>query len=249
MSFVRKQVDTERSFGAELKELRELRGWSMEQLARATGIPHSMLQALEDERLEEFRDPSYAEHHVKAAVKALDGRVGFFMHKYRLLLEGRGQSKPEVPLTFFARIKRSALFVPSKYLLWLVPIPLALVLGWYVWRQATDLSAPPVLTISQPAENVVLKHPTVTIAGMTDPSASVSVNGQAAVVQASGDFSVTFNIPRGMTKLTVTSRRRYGGVSQLVRYVTYAPEYAPAILDKDALLDATVSATSTSSTP
>ncbi|MDD5438078.1 MAG: helix-turn-helix domain-containing protein [Patescibacteria group bacterium] len=245
MSFVRKKVDAERGFGEDLKELRELRGWSLEQLARVTGMPISTIDALESEDLGRLRDPLYAERHVRVLVKALEGRTGFFMHKYRLLLEQRGLSDDQRPLTFFARVRRSALFVPSKYLLLLIPLPLVLILGWYVWHQASYLSARPPLEIISPADHSVIRDPSVNVNGMTDPTASVLVNGTPAVVESSGRFGLTLNIPRGMTKLSIVAERRYGGRSEATRYITYEPEYAPAILNQQDLRSVT-STTSTS---
>lgn len=222
-----------------MKELRELRGWSLNQLARVTGIPSSTIEALESEELDKLRDPAYAERHVRVIAKALDGRIGFLMHKYHSLLEERGLLDGSEPLTFFARVRRSALFVPSKYFLLLVPLPLALLLGWYVWHQAAYLSASPQLDISMPSDHAVVREPSVTVSGLSDPTASVLVNGTPAVVESSGVFSLTLNIPRGMTKLVVVAERRYGGRSESVRYITYEPEYAPAILNSGVLNNVT----------
>lgn len=239
MSFVRKRVDTERGFGADLKELRELRGWSLNQLARVTGIPSSTIEALESEELDKLRDPAYAERHVRVIAKALDGRVGFLLHKYHSLLEEAGILDRQQPLTFFARVRRSALFVPSKYFLLLLPLPLVILLGWYVWHQTVYLSASPQLEISYPNDHVVIRDPTVAVSGLTDPTATVLINGTPAVVESSGVFSLTLNIPRGMTKLTVIAERRYGGRSESVRYITYEPEYTPAILNPGNLINTT----------
>ncbi|MDD5725800.1 MAG: helix-turn-helix domain-containing protein [Patescibacteria group bacterium] len=246
MSFVRKQIDAERGFGVELKELRELRGWSLDQLAHVSGIHKSTIQALEEENLEVFRDPLYVERHLRSIVKALDGRVGFFLHKYQVFLEEKGYLVEKKPLTFFARIKRSALFVPSKYFLLLLPVPLAMVLGFYVWRQASYLAAPPRLEILEPVDHLTLREPFATVSGITDPTALVSVNGTPAVVEASGVYGITINIPRGMTKLVVIAKRRYGGISEATRYVTYEPELAPAVLNTKNLQNATSTQSATS---
>jgi hypothetical protein len=245
MSFVRKQVDTESGFGQELRELRELRGWSSDQLSKTTGIPLFVIQSLEEERLEELRDPSYVERHVRSMVKALDGRVSYFLHKYRMLLEREGHKHGSEQLNFLARLRKSSLFVPSKYFLLLVPLPLALIVGWYVWRQADDLASVPRLEVTAPAENAAVADPQVTVTGLTNPMANVMVNGAPAVVQADGQFKIQISVPRGTTKLTVVARRRYGNQSQLVRYITYNPEYAPAVLDTKTLRPATTTANTT----
>lgn len=234
MSFIRKTVDTQRGFGSEMRELRDLRGWTVEQLSKATGIHASIINALEGERLDEFKDHLYVERHIKSIVTCLDGRIGFILGKYRDYLKDQGTLENAQPLTFYARMKRTALFVPSKYLLFFLPLPLVIILGWYVWHQAVYLSAAPDLRVITPVDHQVLSEPMVTVTGITDSSANVTVNGMQAIIENSGAFNLTLYIPRGMTKLDIVARRRYGGASQAVRYVTYAPEYAPAVLNPNA---------------
>lgn len=249
MSFIRKTVDTQRGFGSELRELRELRGWTLEQLSKATGIHTSIIKALEEERLEEFKDHLYVERHIKSLVTCLDGRIGFILGKYRDYLKDQGTLENAQPLTFYARVKRTALFVPSKYFLFFFPLPVAIILGWYVWYQAVYLSASPDLRVITPVDHQVLPEPMVTITGITDPSANVTVNGMQAVIENSGAFNLTLYIPRGMTKLEIVARRRYGSASQAVKYVTYAPEYAPAVLNPNSFVDhSTSSAMATGTT-
>ncbi|MFA6161505.1 MAG: helix-turn-helix domain-containing protein [Patescibacteria group bacterium] len=246
MAFIRKQIDVDRSFGDDLKELRELRGWSHEHLAKATGIPASTIRFLELEDFDSFRDPVYAERHVRVIVKTLEGRVGFFVHKFHAALEQKGFSVERKPLSFFERVKHSALFVPSKYFLLLLPLPFVILLGWYVWRQAAYLSTPPILQVTSPTDHMEISEPTVLVSGITDPTASVTVNGQAAVVESSGVFDVTLSVPRGMSKLDIVAERRYGKNAQATRYITYAPSFGPGVLDASQIeTEATSTATST----
>lgn len=246
MAFIRKQIDADHGFGDDLTELRELRGWSLKDLSQATGISVSIIKFLEIEDFESFRDPVYAERHVRVIVKALEGRVGFFLHKFHTALEQKGFSSERKPLTFFERVKHSALFVPSKYFLLMLPLPFVIFLGWYVWRQADYLSTPPILEVTSPIDHMEVSEPVVLVSGITDPTASVTVNGQSAVVESSGIFEVELSVPRGMSKLDIKSKRRYGEMAQATRFVTYAPVYGPGTLDEGQLnKNATTTATST----
>lgn len=221
MSFVQKKIGTEQGFGADLRQLRELRGWTREALERATGIQKNTIRLLEEERLDELNDPVYAERHVRALVKALDGRVGFFLEKYNLALEKLGKKSNQDNLMFAQRLKKSALFVPSKYFILVGIVFIIAGLGWYVGHQAGHLTASPRLEIFEPADHAVINNSLLRVRGKTDPTASVTVNGQSAVVETDGDFDLSFDVPRGMTRLDIVSRRRYGGSVESVRYVTY----------------------------
>lgn len=224
MSFVQKKIGTEQGFGADLRQLRELRGWTREALERATGIHQNTICLLEEGRIIELNDPAYAERHVRALVRALDGRVEFFLEKYRLVLkETEQQNVGAKNVTFIRRLNRGELFVPSKYLFLVLIFGLVSVLGWYVWHQVGALTAAPKLDILEPQDNAVVMESLVRVRGITDPAAAVIVNGQTAVVEASGEFNVSFDVPRGTTKLNIVSRHRYGGATELVRYLTYNP--------------------------
>lgn len=71
---------------------------------------------------------------------------------------------------------------------------------------------PPSLTISQPQDGALVAGSTVVVAGTVSGSMpiSVTVNGAAAVVAASGAFSASAPVPPGESTLTVVATDRYG---------------------------------------
>jgi len=225
MAFIHKEVSTDRSFGADLLALRELRGWTREQLSKETGIHVSLIAMLEEERFAELSDPVYAERHVRVLVKALEGRVGFLLGKYREATAQTGLSGPAATNTsFIRRLRRTDFFVTSRYVAAAVMLPFVLLIGWYVWHQTLTLIAPPPLEVSVPAPDAKVSESFVNIKGKTDSESTVSVNGIAAVVESDGTFEYAFDVPRGLTRLVIQARRRYGGRTELVRYVTYEPK-------------------------
>lgn len=219
MAFVLKQLSTGAGFGHDLKELRELRGMSHDDLARVTKIHSSVIAAFEEERLGDIQDPVYAERHVRSIVAALEGRPGYFVKKYRELVEAHGTSQ-QAPL-IRKRPKPSDFFVLSRAVAFLGFLAVVLVTGGYLVWQGLLLQEPPVLSVSEPHDGAILATPTVVIKGETDPTALVTVNGQAAVVDRDGAFSLSFDLPRGSTTLTIEARRRYGSAVQEIRRVTY----------------------------
>jgi len=229
MGFIKKSVGTEQSFGMDLKELRELRGWSQKQLSRISGIPEYIITALETENFSALNDPVYSERHVRTLAKTLDGRVPFIVGKYRSALERYGLSlkNNSQNYSFTHKIRRSEFFTPTKYFSFLIIIPLFVLLGYYVWNEAKIFRDAPVLSLSSPQNNEQINAPRVVVEGKTDPTASVTVNGILAVVEEDGAFLLALDIPRGLTKLDITAKRRYGLETSLTRYVTYAPLQGP----------------------
>ena len=248
MSFMQKRVGNEKDFGSDLRELRELRGWSKEELEHATKIHISIITALEENRFSDLADPYYAEIHVRMLVKALDGRVPFFVGKYRQAWQEINESNlPVSKLTLKKRIKHSDLMVISRYLSLLIIIPLVVLLGGYVYSQAKSLSAAPYLNIDTPQNHQTTDKAYTIINGKTDPTATIFVNGRNAIVEPDGTFSMSFDLPRGMTELNIVAKRRYGGEASVKRYITYSPPSGPPnpIPTMPNILDSTTSTTTT----
>lgn len=223
MAFLRKRVGTEAgSFGEALHELRQLRGFTMEDLGRRTGIHPRILETLEAERLEDLADPVYASRHVSVLSDVLEGRSRYLVEAYRALLERQGKAGTH---TIFPRpkIRMRDLFVSSRaigfagFILFVL-----LVIGYVVW-QATVVSSVPRLSVVSPVEGATVDLPRIGISGTTDPEALVTVNGETAFVDGDGVFQTRVDLPRGLSTIHVEARRRYGSTVTIERHVTYTP--------------------------
>ncbi len=231
MGFVVKSVTNEQSFGADLKELRCLRGWSEQELAKVSGIPVYIIKTLENEKFSEFDNPFYHERHVRTLVKVLDGRVPFFVGKYRSALKKEGYD-PKTRIkdySFTKKIKPVEFFTTTKYLPFLLLLPFFFLLGFYVWNEAKIFRQAPVLNLSEPENYQTINSPSVNIRGKTDPNASVFINGMEAVVESNGGFHYNLDVPRGLTKINIVAKRRYGLETLVERYITYNPIIGPTL--------------------
>lgn len=220
MSFIQRQLGGEGSFGPTLQELRELRGLSREELSEQTKIHESVIAALEEERTEDLTDPQYAERHVRAIVTVLEGRLAYFLPKYRELL---AKKQAGHPTSFSVRptVRRRDFVVFTRFFALGGFLLLVGVAAFYLVWQAHLLQDSPPLSISSPMEGQELTSPTVDVHGITAPGSVVTVNGKKAVVDPRGEFDLTFDIPRGLTTLTIIAQRRYGSSIIETRRVTY----------------------------
>lgn len=223
MPFVHKQLGIEGRFGGSLRELRELRGFSREQLAEATRIHPSVIAAFEDECLKDLTDPSYAERHVRMLAVALEGRPGYFLQKYRQLLIEQGLLSSD-SMRVRRMVSRRDFFVTSRVIAALGFLAVAAVAGSYLFWQIFLLQDPPSLKIVSPQDGAELAQPHVVVQGETAPKALITVNGERAIVSTEGAFRYEFDVPRGLTVITVEARRRYGSPVQEIRRVTYGRE-------------------------
>ncbi|MCR4278805.1 MAG: helix-turn-helix domain-containing protein [bacterium] len=223
MAFVQKSLQQEGGFGANLRELRELRGLTRQALSELTQIHVSIIQALEEEDLAEFKDPEYAERHVRALVTILEGRPGYFLKKYKELLKKYSLERTDRVLVR-PRVRRRDFFVSSRIIAVISFFVVAFFAIIYLSWQAFILQEPPPLTLVSPDENAVLHEPYVDIRGSTLPNVTVTVNGRRAVVERDGSFTMRFDLSRGPTTLSIEAKRRYGSSEIIVRQVTYERE-------------------------
>lgn len=220
MSFLQKQLGAGGSFGHDLRELRELRGFTQDDLSEITKIHVSVLDALEEERIMDLSDPLYAERHVRAIVLILEGRPAYFLKKYRDLLEAK-QAVPPDAMNVRRMVRRRDFFVTSRVVAFAgFLLVVALAAGYLIWQGRAFQNAPKLVILS-PKEGQQLNSPHVFVGGETEPSAIVNINGRSAVVDQTGRFSLEFDVPRGLTTITVEARRRYGSAVTETRRINY----------------------------
>lgn len=221
MSFVQKHIHSQiGGFGTDLRELRELRGYSRETLSHISGIHIVQIAALEDERLEDIADAVYAERHVRTLVRALEGRPEFFLGKYRELLVARKLAHPPEN-ALRKNVRTRDFFVTSRLFVFFGFCAVIFAISAYVFFQVREISSAPVLTVSMPLEGEQTESSHVRVVGTTDPSATVSVNGQKAIVESSGEFVLSIDVPTGVSTLRVESRRRYSKPTVIERHVMF----------------------------
>jgi hypothetical protein len=183
-----------------------------------------------------LKDPIYAERHIRQLVQVFEGQVSYFIKKYRALLEERlPQTQPTRILPSFKR--RGEFIVTSRIIAWsFFVVCVGFVAGYLLW-QARAFQSVPSLLVTAPLEGVRLSSPHVEIRGTASGAVSVNVNGRPAIVDNVGSFSLTLDVPRGLTTLIIEARRRYGAPAFETRRVTYEPEMAGTQTSLSAFLE------------
>ncbi len=247
MQFLQKQLSEGASFGRDLRELRELRGFTRDDVSRVTHIHVSVITALEEERLVELNDPLYAERHVRAIVLALEGRPAYYLKKYHDLLQATYPAQPEMMMVR-PTVRRRDLFVTSRAVALAGFLFLCGCATLYLVWQGRILQESPKLDVQTPVEGMHAQSSGIFVRGETDPGAKVLVNGRDAVVDRTGHFELSMDIPRGVTIVTIEALRRYGARATVTRRVTYDRAGIPTEVDIDSFSFFPMSATGTSST-
>ena len=219
MGFIQKRVSSHQTgFGVELRALRELRGLSRNDVSRLTGIHPLLLSLFEEERLEELADPAYDERHVVRLVQALEGKVPFFLAKYREAVQAVGKERSQDVL-LHPCVRKRDFFVFSRTPLVLGVLSILICIGGFVGWHIREVSAPPALTVITPDERMHISGSVVKLLGQTEPTATVMINGERVLVHDDGQFEAELDIPSGLHTLKVEAKRRQGQSTIIERHV------------------------------
>ena len=234
MSFTLKSINASDHIGRDLIELRERVGLNRLEAARLCHMTESFVAALEEEQWDEIGDPVYAEHLLRAYVRAFNGKESYYIQKFRRCVAERQErsKKDESRLIRPLRVRLADFLVGARLLAVAGFGVFVVVLGYYVYHSASSISAAPPLTVTAPAEGARLQEPLASVEGTTLPEAAVTINGQPAVVESGGTFHLILDIPRGTTEITISAKKRHGREAVVVRHVIYErplpPIFGPA---------------------
>ena len=201
-----------------MKEERLRRGLSLDDVAKATKIRSSFLQAIEKGEYTKLPSSAYVQGFVrnyteylglsKREILALFRREFDEEKVFRVLPEGLIKHA-DVSRTIF-RIHHTAL---------LVFFLLLFLFGFVLFQYRYAIIDPP-LTIDSPKEGLVTKSKDIQVTGHTDPSAVVTINGEVVSVADDGSFLKQLSLFPGDTIVEIHAKHRLGKESVKQRRVT-----------------------------
>lgn len=214
-----------KTVGSILKEAREARHLTFDQVESATKIRAKFLEAIEQDDYTPLPSVAYAKGFVK--------NYGEFLG-----------IPAETTLAFFRRqtkdIARSAILpkgvteslnrtwfqlTPGKFLLFLV-VGLVTIFLSYLGMQYRQIQTPPKIILEAPADNAVTTIRKIDLLGTTDPDATITVNGVSVFVRSDGKFFDQVSLEPGKNTITIVSSSRYGKISTVSRSVSFQNEEA-----------------------
>lgn len=150
-----------------------------------------------------------------------DGLNGYYKTRPQVTITASSPSG--LPVSIYYRINGGAETMYSGPVQ--IPDGLAVVLSYYAKDTQNNQEQPkqltfkvdataPVVTITAPTEGTVTGTAAVTVTGRTDAGSTVTINGNPAVVQPTGDFSGTVTITEGANAVQVIATDQAGNVGQ-----------------------------------
>lgn len=221
--FQQKNLEAPRRVCLRLKEEREKRKISLEELEKKTKITKKYLIALEECRFNELPFAEvFQKNYLKRYVEALGIDSTSFLEQY-FAEEKIADKKPRHSFRKFTGMYWH--WVPSFLRYGLIAI-LVLLIVFYLGLQIKRIVEPPRLLINYPPDGLVVDRPSVFIRGETNPEVEVLINGQKIITSDKGVFKEEVNLSAGVNTIVILAKKKHGKTTSETRYVVYK-ESAP----------------------
>jgi cytoskeletal protein RodZ len=203
--------------GKKLREEREKKGHTLEEVSKATKIRPSFLTAIEDGDYKKLPSSTYAYGFIRNYARFLKlpekETLALFRREYdeekilKVLPEGLA-GNDDFPVSKFKITQTFRIFILIVF-----------VLAVYIVFQYRAAIFNPSLKISLPIENSKISSGVVTVVGKTDPNSTVFVNSELAVLDKNGNFKKTINVFPGNVKIIIKSINNFKKTTTLERHV------------------------------
>lgn len=198
-----------------LQDARMEKGYSLENVVKATKIKKQFLIAIEEGRYFELPSESYALGFIKNYAQYVGVDKNKAAALFRREYEGvQGRVLPTFKSKDNKLIRRK-LYTPRNFIIAFV----VLVILGYIAFQYNSFFFGPKLEVNAPKENMVVRNNIVEVTGKTDPYATVLINNEESYVQLDGTFKKTLYLFEGDRIILVTSQNRNGKNTKKIIHV------------------------------
>lgn len=226
MTFTRRPLADGATLGDRLRHLRLEAGTSLADLARRVQVAEKYLLAIEETRYADLPGLVYARQFIRRYAEALetdvDAAMKLFETEYPIVA---GTAPPKRPLisprarTEFPWARRHVRFIIAAIIVFAVAV--------YLGLQAVHNFLPPSLVVTDPARDFSTMVTTITVAGSTDPEASVTINDQDVQITTSGSFSESVDLHPGLNTLKISAIKKHSQARIVTRQVFVEEKTGP----------------------
>lgn len=211
-----------KTVGTLLKEARESKGYSLDEVEDATKIRAKFLAAMESDDFRRLPSPSI----VRGFVHNYAEFLGLNSQTVLAFLRRQMAEVPKsslLPKGMAEPINRSVFqLTPGKFLMLLIG-GLTSVFLIYLGLQYRQIRQPPSLSLESPKDQIVIAEKRVEVIGRTDPDATVMVNSVSVLVRSDGRFFDAVTLDLGVNTITIIATSRFGKTTTLTREIGYQP--------------------------
>lgn len=220
MTFTTKKVNTQ-DLGEYLEACRQKSGLSLPEVAKVTQVQPKYIIALEQGRFRDLPAAVYVKGFLASLAKIYRLDSGSI---YKQFLTEQGIAR-NLAIAEPEKQKKSpiSLFVVSPKTLTILG---AAILGLssltYLYFQVSSLKRPPSLEVFYPEADGTVNSSLFLVRGKTEPGASVYLNNQAIVVDATGNFRENLSLGPGTNQLVIRAVNKFDKETIISRSILLA---------------------------
>lgn len=207
-----------RTVGQILRETREAKFYTLEDVEKNIKIRKEILIALEADNYQKLPPPTFVQGFIKNYAKFLGLDREKLLAIYRREFSSK-KNKPHIMDTFANPVKETKFNITPGRVLGLLVGVLVLSFFIYLWFQFHQFIGPPTLSLTSPTDQYTTDNALVSVEGKTDPEMKVSINGQSIAVNKNGEFKEEITLSSEVNKISVTVVSKFGQKVTLDRVV------------------------------
>lgn len=209
-----------RTVGQILKEERERKLYTLEEIEKATKIRKELLEALEAGQYVKLPPPTFVQGFIKNYGRFLkldtEKLLAIFRREF-----SEGKHPPRILETFSNPVDRKRFRLTPSRALGGVILILIMAFFVYLWFEYRFLVGGPFLEVEKPVNQFRANSSTVSVEGRTDPEAKLSINNQEIGVDPSGKFSQEIKLSDDINTIEIMATSKSGKVTKVERTVFF----------------------------
>jgi cytoskeletal protein RodZ len=207
-----------RTIGQILKETRESKLLTLEDVEKQTKIRKELLEALERNDFDKLPPATFIQGFIKNYGKLLSLDTEKLLAMFRRDYEAR-KHPPQIMESFSNPIKNKKFRITPAKILGLVVVLIILGFLSYLWVEYRQFVGAPPLQVNSPKDQQVVDIPTVLVEGSTDPDTKVTVNNQEIGVDGNGHFSEEIKLSASTNQVEIVATSKFGHPAKTTRTV------------------------------
>lgn len=207
-----------RTVGQVLKEERERKFYTLEEIEKSTKIRKELLQALEIGQYNKLPPPTFVQGFIKNYGKFLGLNPEKLLAIYRREFS-EGKNPPRILESFSNPLDKKRFKITPAKALGISVLTLILIFFAYLWFEYRFLVGAPFLEVSEPKDQASVSQESLIVSGKTDPENKVTINNQEIQVDSLGKFSQEIKLSENVNNISIISFSKIGKSTKVDRTV------------------------------
>lgn len=207
-----------RTVGQILKDARESKQYTLEEVEKSTKIRKELLEALEADDFNKLPPATFVQGFIKNYGGFLKLNPDKLLALFRRDFEA-AEHPPKILESFSNPVSQKKFALTPPRVLGLVIGLIILGFFIYLWVEYRQFVGAPTLKVTSPQDQQSVDIPSILVEGNTDAEVKVSVNDQDVPVDKFGHFQEEVKLSGSVSIITITATSKFGQSTRIDRTV------------------------------